>query len=63
MQYVLRIYPEVYIDYYITADDEAEAWKKYHAGDWDDEQEEFTAKDWAEPELSLAEDGSNPIEY
>ncbi len=44
--YIITVRPEVFIDYEITAESEAEAWQKYHAGDYEEPYEDFTGFDW-----------------
>ena len=45
--YIITVRPQVYLDYEILAKSEEEAWKKYHAGEWEgDPDEDFTGFDW-----------------
>ena len=55
MQYIITVYPEDYIEYTITADDENEAWHKYHEGDYDSKEEDFTGFDWRTPKITLVD--------
>ena len=53
--YIITVRPQVYLDYEILAKSEEEAWKKYHAGEWEgDPDEDFTGFDWKPATIQLS---------
>ena len=56
MQYIITVYPQDYIEYYIEANSKEEAWAYYHHGNYITKEENFTGHDWQEPKIELIED-------